>query len=81
MVFMGISPGKVEPFVSDACSEAGNPGAIGPVRQGNRSRRTGFLFAAASGPKRLLGNFPQAFSRLALIHSATVLSKMEGLRP
>jgi GH15 family glucan-1,4-alpha-glucosidase len=28
---------------------------------------------------RLIGNFPQAFSHLALIHSATVLSKMEGL--
>jgi GH15 family glucan-1,4-alpha-glucosidase len=31
--------------------------------------------------RRLVGNFPQAFSHLALIHSATVLSKMEGLRP
>jgi len=30
---------------------------------------------------RLIGNFPQAFSHLALIHSATVLSKMEGLTP
>ena len=31
--------------------------------------------------RRLIGNFPQALSHLALIHSATVLSKMEGLRP
>ena len=71
-------------WLVDACAYAGRVPEAEALFERLLALRNdlGLLSEEYDAPaKRLVGNFPQAFSHLALIHSATVLSKMAGLKP